>query len=350
MSSRGSLAKRWGRGGRLGRRQALADVSTAALKQTAEALPSEEQVDSAKTLEQLRAQESAILETQKRHEEALARLQARYQKVRRKMYRDHKKDVISSDNAELAKYQSGCAKPTRLSGLTKKEADDQARCLQAERDTVDESDLGQLMRRHLWKQPEPLPAEQCHAFRSVEKEQLKPAQQECLGKVGNAKWTAEGLVDADPADKAKCRRHWMGAAETRCLLAGHDLLFVGNSVVRRQMYTMLDLLAGPNAHRQLTDFTSVHLPAFKDEGARAGSSGAASRGRGRRGARSGRHGEGWVVPPPPTHVLLPAPHARAESAVPPDPSLVPLRIPSPGAQPTSSWIAQPRMRITRRGA
>ena len=49
----------------------------------------------------------------------------------------------------------------------------------------------------------------------------------------------------------------MSVAETRCLLAGHDLLFIGNSVVRRQMYTILDLLAGPSAHRQLSDFSSV---------------------------------------------------------------------------------------------
>ena len=55
----------------------------------------------------------------------------------------------------------------------------------------------------------------------------------------------------------------MGTAEARCLLAGHDLLFIGNSVVRRQMYTILDLLAGPSAHRQLNDFSSVSLPAFK---------------------------------------------------------------------------------------
>ena len=29
------------------------------------------------------------------------------------------------------------------------------------------------------------------------------------------------------------------------------------------MYTMLDLLAGPSAHRQLSDLSSVSLPAFK---------------------------------------------------------------------------------------
>ena len=52
----------------------------------------------------------------------------------------------------------------------------------------------------------------------------------------------------------------MGTAEARCLLRGKDLLFVGNSVVRRQLYTVLDLVAGPAAHRQLTNFTDVKLP------------------------------------------------------------------------------------------
>ena len=111
--------------GRGRRRQGLAAMSSAALEQT-KAMPSEEQVDGATTLEQLRAQEAAILETQRRHEEALARLQARYQKVRKKMYTDHKKEVISQDNARLAKFQGGCAKPKRLSGLSKAEADEQA--------------------------------------------------------------------------------------------------------------------------------------------------------------------------------------------------------------------------------
>ena len=255
---------REGRGGRLSqRRQGLAAMSSAALEQTAKALPSEEQVDSATPLEQLRSQEAAILEKRRRHEEALARLQARYQKVRQKMYRDHKKAVISSDNAKLTRFQGGCAKPKKLAGLTKAEADEQARCLQTEGNTVDDSDLGRMMRQHLWQQPAPLPTGQCHSFRSIATAQLKLAQQECLLKVGDAKWSVEGLVDADESKRTQCGRKWMGTAETRCLLAGHDLLFIGNSVVRRQMYAMLDLLSGPSAHRQLPDFTSVALPSFK---------------------------------------------------------------------------------------
>ena len=60
--------------------------------------------------------------------------------------------------------------------------------------------------------------------------------------------------------RAACGRKWLGPADARCLLAGKDVLFMGNSVVRRQMYTLLDLLAGPRAHRQLRDFSSVQLP------------------------------------------------------------------------------------------
>ena len=100
-------------------------------------MPSEEQVDGATTLEQLRVQEAAILETRRRHEEVLARLQVRYQKVRQKMYREHKSAVIRSDNAKLARFQGGCAKPKKLAGLTKAQADEQARCLQTERSTAD---------------------------------------------------------------------------------------------------------------------------------------------------------------------------------------------------------------------
>lgn len=51
----------------------------------------------------------------------------------------------------------------------------------------------------------------------------------------------------------------MGTAEARCLVAGSDLFFLGNSVVRRQMYTLLDLLAANRAHRQLPDLTSIEL-------------------------------------------------------------------------------------------
>ena len=69
---------------------------------------------------------------------------------------------------------------------------------------MDESDLGRMMRQHLWQQPAPLPAGQCHSFRSIATAELKPAQKECLLKVGDAKWSIEGLVDTDEAQRTQC--------------------------------------------------------------------------------------------------------------------------------------------------
>ena len=69
---------------------------------------------------------------------------------------------------------------------------------------MDESDLGRMMRQHLWQQPAPLPAGQCHSFRSIATAELKPAQKECLLKVGDAKWSIEGLVDTDDAQRTQC--------------------------------------------------------------------------------------------------------------------------------------------------
>lgn len=77
---------------------------------------------------------------------------------------------------------------------------------------------------------------------------LPPAERaRCLLHAGRANWTAtaEGLRDDEP----ECGRTWMAAGCARKLLAGRDLLFIGNSVIRRQMYTVLDILAGPMARR-----------------------------------------------------------------------------------------------------
>ena len=57
-----------------------------------------------------------------------------------------------------------------------------------------------------------------------------------------------------------CSRRLLGTADARCLVTNRDLLFLGNSVVRRQMYTLLDVLAGPSAHRLLVNGSSVKLP------------------------------------------------------------------------------------------
>lgn len=223
--------------------------------------PSEASIDKTLTLEGLRTFEATILTATRQHEDELARLQQRYRRVRAKMYREHKAQVMAADNQRLGSFQQGCPKPKPRP--TKEEADAQARCMQAEAQEVDESDLGRLMRRHLWTQPAK-PA-QCESFRQVSPEQMRPSQRECISRTGDARWTAAGLVDdTNGSSGSSCGRHWMGSGEARCLFGGKDVLFIGNSVVRRQLYTVLDVLAGPQAHRQLINFSSVHLPSFKD--------------------------------------------------------------------------------------
>jgi hypothetical protein len=70
-------------------------------------------------------------------------------------------------------------------------------------------------------------------------------QRSCLYDAGNAKWSPAGLVDARP----ECGRHWVRTACARALFAGRDAMLVGNSVIRRQLFTLVELLAGPSARR-----------------------------------------------------------------------------------------------------
>ena len=263
-------------------------------------VPAEEAIDASLTLKDLRSHEGTILSATRLHEDALVKLQNLYKKVRAKMYRDHKTEVIAEDNSKLQQFQAGCPKPKELgTHPSKEELDRQAQCLQREASEQDDSDLGLLMRRHLKVPIPPQPTgATCAPFRQVDFSQLSPKTKACLGKVGDARWTSEGLIDAPQdalggaggADSAgrrlagasdtaaaaastttassasTCGRRWLGTADARCLLANKNLVFFGNSVVRRQMYTILDLLAGPAAHRQLNNFTDVKLPGFKDEG------------------------------------------------------------------------------------
>ena len=150
---------------------------------------------------------------------------------------------------------------------------------------VDDSELGHLMRAHLFSQPEPPDAsDTCQAFGQLSPAELSPSQRACIDGAGDARWGARGLEGVNGSEA--CGRRWYGTRDVRCLLRGKDVLFVGNSVVRRQvrtaghvsqtatrrrsahvsqMYTLLDLLAGPRAHRQLRNFTSVSIPAFADK-------------------------------------------------------------------------------------
>ena len=196
--------------------------------------PENEAIDSATTLKTLRGFESSILASMNRHEEALTRLRLRYQRVRAKLYREHKKEVILEDNKKLQRFQQGCPKPK--AGASKEELDAQARCLQNEAKVIDDSDLGRLMQQHLWTEPK-APAE-CQPFRQIDVPQLRPEVRACLAQTGDARWTADGLADANESS-AHCGRQWVSTSQLRCMLQGKDLLFMGNSVVRRQMYTVL---------------------------------------------------------------------------------------------------------------
>ena len=156
---------------------------------------------------------------------------------------------------------------------------------QADSTMVDDSELGHLMRAHLFSQPEPPDAsDTCQAFGQLSPAELTPSQRACVDSAGDARWGARGPEGVNGSET--CGRRWYGTRDVRCLLRGKDVLFVGNSVVRRQvrtaghasrpptrrrsahvpqMYTLLDLLAGPRAHRQLRNFTSVSIPTFTDK-------------------------------------------------------------------------------------
>ena len=226
------------------------------------AVPTEDAIDASTTLPELRTHEANILAATRTHEDEVARLQNLYTKVRKKMYRDHKLAVIAEDNAKLQRFQGGCSKPKEASLATKAELDKQADCMQQTSREIDNSDLGLLMRRHLKPPVAALPAgATCAPFRQLDLSQLSRHSRACLSKAGDARWTADGLVDAPEAAAAtedaaaaaaaataaaapppanasgsgECGRHWVGTAETRCLLGGKNLVFFGNSVVRRQM-------------------------------------------------------------------------------------------------------------------
>ena len=106
-----------------------------------------------------------------------------------------------------------------------------------------ESEKGQnfdLLYSHILKSPVEACAEP--PFEALSSEMLR----ECLLHAGDAKWMPNGLVDVSGPE---CTRRWMHSGCVRQLFAGVDALFIGNSVIRRQMYTVIDLLAGPAARR-----------------------------------------------------------------------------------------------------
>jgi len=236
--------------------------------------PSDTTIESEVSLAGLRGHEASLLSAMQRHEHALRRLRSRYSRVRQRLYDHFKQEQIQHDNAELGRFQAGCPKLTGRP--TKQQIAEQALCLQDEAKTVDDSALGLLMQHHLLTQP--VAPAKCAPFRQLDLSQLTPAERACMAVVGDATWGgAEGLEDSHAAklsvagarsgagSPSRCGRRWAGAGEARCLLRNKDVLFMGNSVTRRQMYTVLDLLAGPRAHRQLNNFTDVWIPEYRGD-------------------------------------------------------------------------------------
>ena len=71
----------------------------------------------------------------------------------------------------------------------------------------------------------------------------------CLRNLGNGSFSQEGVYQWPPEVRQRCgfRMHSTGAA--RRLLRGRHVVFIGNSVQRRAMYALADLLGGDNATR-----------------------------------------------------------------------------------------------------
>ena len=162
-------------------------------------------------------------------------------------YLERKASATSSSagTAHAAVLEDGCAEPTDDMSSAQRLVIDQ--CLHAA-----EGDNSKWLHAHISQ-----PVAACHA--DEQGEDTKPMsaalRRRCLFHAGDANWTARGLLDNHP----ECGRTWIAADCARKLLAGRDLMFIGNSVIRRQMYTVIDLLAGPSA-RRLTHGSRTRTP------------------------------------------------------------------------------------------
>ena len=187
----------------------------------------------------------------------LAKKKCRRSENKRTCVREYtrKKSAVSEDNPTAsAPVSSRCALPS--DSMSDKDRQAMARCLRARPAETDASKkLDTLLHRHLWQDT---PATgRCVAFLQRGLPSSSTVRS-CLRNAGAATWTADGLQDINGSQSA-CGRRWHGTKDARCLLKNKDLAFIGNSVIRRQMYSVLDLLAGKSAHRLLPNGTSIDL-------------------------------------------------------------------------------------------
>jgi hypothetical protein len=166
-------------------------------------------------------------------------------------YNERKKSIIESSTPSVVTNTSArCMLPS--DDMSDPARQSMARCLRIPHDTPSAKLLQRRMHEHLWTSP--LDADRCVPFSAP----VHPSSTQCLRHVGDAHWTADGLVSVSTSAR-ECPQRISGTSHARCLLANRDLLFMGNSVVRRQMYTLLDVLAGPSAHRLLQNGSSAKL-------------------------------------------------------------------------------------------
>ena len=162
-------------------------------------------------------------------------------------YLDRKRLASGGDAQAEAARASAISCPAPSDAATAQENAKLAQCLHSK-----ERPNNDFLREHLVQPPAsafpPPPA--CAAARP----KLAPAAlRRCIKTAGHANWTATGLVDGSP----ECGRSWLRTACVRGMFEGVDALFIGNSVIRRQMFTVLDVLAGPAARRLLRNGTEA---------------------------------------------------------------------------------------------
>ena len=71
----------------------------------------------------------------------------------------------------------------------------------------------------------------------------------CLRHLGNGSFSPEGVYHWPPPVRQRCGFRMRSTSEARQLLRGRHVMFIGNSVQRRTMYALADLLGGDNATR-----------------------------------------------------------------------------------------------------
>ena len=87
---------------------------------------------------------------------------------------------------------------------------------------------------------------------------LTPAERWCLlHGLAAGSWSSGGWVWSAES-RSRCGFRYHTAAEAREVLAGRHIVFIGNSVQRRAMYALADVLEGENATRRLDFAVSAH--------------------------------------------------------------------------------------------